>query len=70
MISADGPPHTNFVFRNNVVLQGPYGIKGVGLGPGMPTLEALFPGARIDGNVFIGGRAAPYPSGNAIVGGV
>jgi hypothetical protein len=69
VISADGPPHTNFVFRNNVVAHGQSGIKGVGLGPGLPTLRALFPDARIEGNVFIGGRA-PYPSGNALVGGV
>jgi hypothetical protein len=68
VISADGPPHTNFAFRNNITLHGEYGIKGSGVGAGEPTLRALFPGARIDGNVFIGRAIAPYPPGNASVG--
>lgn len=68
IISADGPPHTNFVFRNNVVVQGQYGIKGVGVAAGMPTLQSLFPEARIQGNVFIGDRGGPYPPGNTLVG--
>jgi hypothetical protein len=68
VISADGPPHTSFVFRNNIVTVGAYGIKGVGAAPGLPTLQGLFPGARIDGNVFIGDGGAAYPPGNTFVG--
>jgi len=70
VISAEGPAHTNFAFRNNITLHGDYGIKGSGVAAGEPTLRALFPGARVDGNVFIGRDVAPYPPGNAAVGSV
>jgi hypothetical protein len=69
VITAEGPPHTNFVFRHNLTLHGPYGIKGSGLGIGEPTLRALFPGARVEGNVFIGSEVPRY-SGNTSVGGM
>jgi hypothetical protein len=65
---ADPPPHTGFVFRNNVTLHGDYGIKGSGLGAGEDTLRAVFPDARVDGNVFIGRDVARYPAGNRAVG--
>ncbi len=67
IIAGDGPPHTNFAFRNNVVTQGQYGIKANGLGVGVPTLNAVFPGARVEGNVFIGRGDIMYPSGNSVV---
>ena len=70
VISGDGPPHTNFVFRNNVVMQGQYGIKASGLGAGAPTLHGVFPGARVEGNVFIGRGDVVYPPGNVVVGSV
>lgn len=69
VITAEGPPHTGFVFRHNVALHGPYGIKGSGLPVGEPTLRALFPGARVEGNVFIGPDVPRY-SGNASVDGL
>jgi hypothetical protein len=69
VITAEGPPHTSFVFRHNLTLHGPYGIKGSGMAVGEPTLRALFPGARVEGNVFIG-RDVPRYSGNATVDGV
>ena len=68
VIAADGPPHTNFVFRHNITLHGEWGIKGSGLSSGEPTLNALFPGARVEGNVFIGRGVARYPRGNVAVG--
>lgn len=69
VITAEGPPHTGFVFRHNVTLHGPHGIKGSGVAVGEPTLRALFPGARVEGNVFIG-SAVPRYAGNAAVGGI
>jgi hypothetical protein len=69
VITAEGPPHTAFVFRNNVTLYGTTGIKGSGIAGGEPTLRALFPGARVEGNVFIGADIPRY-AGNATVGGV
>ena len=69
VITAEGPPHTGFVFRHNVTLHGTYGIKGDGVAVGEPTLRALFPGARVEGNVFIGSDAPRY-AGNTTVGGI
>ncbi|HYE94131.1 MAG TPA: hypothetical protein VEA38_24070 [Terriglobales bacterium] len=66
VITADGEPHTGFVFRNNVTLEGQYGIKGSGAAVGEPTLRVFFPGARVEGNVFIG-RAGGYAGKNAVV---
>jgi hypothetical protein len=70
IITVDGEPNTGFVFRNNVTLSGEYGIKGSGAAAGEPTLRTFFPGARVEGNVFIGRDGARYPSGNAAVGSV
>jgi hypothetical protein len=67
IIMAEGPPHTGFVFRNNVTLHGANGIKGSGVASGEPTLHALFPGARVEGNVFIGADVPRY-AGNVAVG--
>ena len=69
VITAEGPPHTGFIFRNNVTLHGTTGIKGSGVAGGEPTLRALFPGARVEGNVFIGSDVPRY-AGNTAVGGV
>ena len=69
VITAEGPPHTGFVFRHNVTLHGTYGIKGEGVAVGEPTLRALFPGARVEGNVFIGSDAPRYTR-NATVAGI
>jgi hypothetical protein len=64
---AEPPAHQGFSFRNNVVAHGEYGFKGSGLASGEPTLRALLPDARFDGNVFIGPEVAPYPPGNHAV---
>jgi hypothetical protein len=67
VITAEGPPHTKFVFRHNVTQHGAWGIKASGVASGEPTLGALFPGARVEGNVFIGGDVPRYRAGNAAV---
>jgi len=67
VITADPPAHTGFVFRDNVTLHGDYGIKASGTPAGDATLRAVFPEARVEGNVFIGRDVAPYPSGNHAV---
>jgi hypothetical protein len=68
ILSVDGPPHTGFVFRHNIVQHGDYGIKGTGLRSGTPTLVGMFTDPRVDRNVFIGATPTTYPSGNVIVG--
>jgi len=70
VISAEGPPHAGFVFRNNVTLQGEYGIKASGTTAGEPTLRGFFPGARVEGNLFITRDPIRYPSGNSVIGDV
>jgi hypothetical protein len=70
LIMADPPVHTGFVFSNNVVTTGEYGIKASGVPSGEPTIRAVFPDARVEGNVFIGRGAGSYPSGNKTVGSV
>jgi len=70
VITVEGPPHTGFVFRDNVLLHGEYGIKGSGVAMGEPTLRALFPGAFVAGNVFIGRDLPAYGTGNTAVGSV
>jgi hypothetical protein len=64
VLMAEGAPHRGFVFRDNVVLHNLYGIIGTGTGSGASTLTTYFPDAVVKGNVFIGGDAARYPSGN------
>jgi hypothetical protein len=63
-----GAPITieRFVFRDNIVLNNSgFGIHGQGRGFGNDTLNAYFPDAEIDHNVFAGARASLYPPGNA-----
>lgn len=64
IISADGPPHTGFVFEGNIVLHNEYGIIGTGTGIGNSTLTRYFPGALVRGNVIVGGNPRAYPPGN------
>jgi hypothetical protein len=67
LIGTDPPAHSGFVFRNNIVGHGEYGVKGSGLASGEPTLRAMLPDARMEGNVLVGAGGTPYPSGNQIV---
>ena len=52
------------MFADNIVLHNQYGIIGTDCGPGRPTLERYFPGARVRNNVIIGGAAYAYPATN------
>jgi hypothetical protein len=64
VITAEGPPNTDFVFTNNIVAHNAYGIAGTGTGPGGETLDRYFPEATVKKNVIVGGRAAQYPKDN------
>ena len=63
IISASGV-HTGFVFTNNVVPYGEYGVLGTGVGEGTSALAADFPGAVFQGNVILGADPAIYPADN------
>ena len=72
VILADGTlPATNFVFQNNIVGYGQYGIIGANQAPGTSTLQVFFPGAVVTKNVFAGGSLGlgvdPYPAGNVFL---
>ncbi|WP_053380123.1 hypothetical protein [Nitrospira moscoviensis] len=67
VIHSEGPPHTAFVFRRNVMPHNEWGIFGRDAGTGIRALEAYFPGAVVTGNIFAGGDSLLYPSGNRFV---
>ena len=54
---------TGFVFRSNIGPRGAIGFKGSGLGEGIATLNALFPGWVFTANVIFGagGSVSLYP---------
>jgi hypothetical protein len=65
LIMAAGPgPNPGFVFRNNLVTNGQYGIVGDGVGTGLAALNAYFPAAVFTRNAIIGGSSGSYPPGN------
>jgi hypothetical protein len=62
--SRHGREVTGFVFSGNIVRHNRYGIVGDKAGSGKAAIDAYFPGAVVEGNVFAGGRGSDYPSGN------
>lgn len=59
---------TGFVMRDNILSLGTYGIIGSGLGAGVRTLTANFPGSVVEFNGFVGERGADsHPRGNTYV---
>jgi hypothetical protein len=63
-------PLSNFVFRNNIVDLGLYGIYGDGKGSGLAAINFYLPASEIRRNVFIGDARAQssYPPDNSFVG--
>jgi hypothetical protein len=53
-----------FVFTNNIVANGAYGIIATERAPGNDSIRNNLPGARIASNVIAGGNGSIYPSGN------
>ena len=62
--TANGTPSPNYVFRNNLLAHNDYGVIGDGMGYGLPTINAFFPGAAFERNVIAGGPDYKYPSNN------
>ena len=58
-VTFDGVPTTGFVFSNNVVSNGTYGIFGTGL-TGHAAIDYFAPGATVTGNVLIGGSPSNF----------
>jgi hypothetical protein len=61
----DGEPtNTNFVFTNNLVNRGQFGVFGSGFGEGTPALERYTPGYEFRRNVIVGADPDGYPPDN------
>jgi len=54
----------NFVFTNNIVTKGTYGLIGTGTGDGLGTLNTFFGNWNFTHNAVIGGTLTAYPTGN------
>ena len=64
IIVAEGRPHADFVYRNNLTPHNAAGIAGTGTGAGAATLSTYFPGSIVARNVIAGGRASVHPPDN------
>jgi hypothetical protein len=64
IVTADGTPHSGFVYTNNITPHNDYGFMGSGRSFGNDTLSYYFPGCYLIKNVIIGGLSNLYPSGN------
>ena len=62
--NAYGKPVRNFTFRNNIVLENEYGIKGDNMGSGQQAISAFFSGGSVTGNIIIGGSSTLYKEPN------
>jgi hypothetical protein len=65
--NAYGNPIKNFVFRNNIVFENEYGIKGDNMGSGQPAIARYFSGGSVTGNIIIGGSSALYKEPNVFL---
>jgi hypothetical protein len=64
-IVGSGRPTSGFVFRNNIVNNGGYGMGGDGTyGNPKGTLATYFPNALFTHNAVVGASASSYPAGN------
>ncbi|MGE3512031.1 MAG: hypothetical protein AB7N65_24465 [Vicinamibacterales bacterium] len=64
LIKIANGPSVDFSFTNNIATHGDFGIIGTNRGVGDDSIRTYLPGARIEGNVIVGGNAARYPPGN------
>ena len=65
VLLGDLPVVERLVVQSNVLVHGGYGIKGGGTAEGIASIEHYAPGARVRGNLIVGGGSpAAYPIGN------
>jgi hypothetical protein len=59
-------PNTRFVFTNNIAAYNQFGLFGdFGVGPGLPAIDAYFPGSVFARNAIVGGLASQLPPDNS-----
>src|SRR3989454_2745100 len=64
VITADGRPHTGFVFTNNIAPHNLYGVIGTNHGPGNDSLNVYFPVREFRRNLIPGASTTAYPGDN------
>ena len=64
VITADGAPHTGFVFTNNIAAHNLYGVIGTNHGPGNDSIGVYFPALEFRRNVIPGASPSAYPGDN------
>ena len=64
VITADGRPHTGFVFTNNIAPHNLYGVIGTNYGPGNSSLNVYFPVREFRRNLIPGASVTAYPEDN------
>jgi hypothetical protein len=67
IFNAYGKPVRGFVFRNNIVFENEYGIKGDNMGSGQEVIDKLFSRGSVSHNVIVGGKPALYREPNYFV---
>ncbi len=65
--NAYGVPIKNFVFRNNIVFENEYGIKGDNMGSGQAAIAKFFSNGTVTGNIIIGGNSSFYMEPNVFL---
>ncbi len=68
--NAYGEPVTDFIFRNNIVFENEYGIKGDNMGSGQEVIDRLFSGGSVAGNIILGGKSVIYKEENIFLKGL
>lgn len=64
LIRTYGGQSLRFLFTDNTVLPGLYGVKGDGVASGNATLNFYFPSCLFKSNFIIGADLSTYPTGN------
>lgn len=62
--NAYGAPVKKFIFRNNIVFENEYGIKGDNMGSGREVIVKLFSNGTVADNIIIGGKSSLYREKN------
>jgi hypothetical protein len=65
--AGEGGSTSHIEIRNNVMVNGTYGILGDGQS-GLGALRVYCPSCTFSGNAIVGGQASRYPAGNTMVG--
>lgn len=60
----DEAPSNGFIFRNNILSRGQYGVFGSNYSEGSGAINHYLPNSTVDANALVGAPANLYPTGN------